>query len=272
VLTTTESALEAAILLGTQGYACFPCNNEKKPTCPHGFKEASTDLADLIKLWDRHPGGLVGVATGPASQIAVVDVDGVKHPEATVWWLDNKGRLLPTRVHRTRSGGLHLLYGDYDGLKCSTSRINKGVDVRAGGGYIIWWPAAGCQVLSDAPCAPWPDFLEYLTQPPAPPPATISERAVAARYRRAGPRVVEARIYGLLKYVHGATEGERNARVFWAACKLRDMIAAREISDDVGNHAFEELRQVGIHIGLSNYEIIHTIRSAAFGNAGGRAA
>ena len=63
----------------------------------------------------------------------------------------------PTRPHRTRSGGLHLIFGHYDGLKCSAGKIARGVDVRADGGYILWWPAAGLPMLSDAPIAPWPD-------------------------------------------------------------------------------------------------------------------
>jgi hypothetical protein len=48
------------------------------------------------------------------------------------------------------------------------------------------------------------------------------------------------------------------------------MIRYREISDEVGNQAFEELRQIGVHIGLPNWEVMRTIRSAVSGrNAAG---
>jgi hypothetical protein len=263
---TTSNALFCALELACQGYRCFPCNADKKPACSHGFKDASSNLIALQQLWAASPGSLVGVATGSASGIAVVDIDA-KHPEACAWWLNNRGQLLPTRVHRTRSGGLHLIYRDLDGLRCSTSRIAKGVDVRAGGGYIVWWPAAGCQVLSNHPCTPWPDMLAYLAQEPV---ADAPVRVPGGPARIVAPEVIEARIFGLLKYVYGATEGERNARVFWAACKIRDMIRYREISDEVGNQAFEELRQIGVHIGLPNWEVMRTIRSAVSGrNAAG---
>ena len=65
----------------------------------------------------------------------------------------NDDALPPTRRHRTRSGGLHLVFRHRDGLRCSTSRIALGIDVRAEGG-VVWWPAAGLPVLSDAEAGP----------------------------------------------------------------------------------------------------------------------
>jgi hypothetical protein len=158
-------AFVAAADLAMQGHSVFPCHIDKRPACPHGFHDASTDWADVVRLWMEHPGVLVGVATGAPSQISVLDIDA-KHREAQEWWAANRTRLLPTRVHRTRSGGLHLVYGDYAGLKCSAAKIAKGVDVRADGGYVIWWPAAGLQVLCDGPIAPWPEWLMEALNPP----------------------------------------------------------------------------------------------------------
>jgi hypothetical protein len=256
-----SAALIAAITLGRQGYACFPCRFDKKPACPNGFYDASPDEVDLKKLWARYSGPLVGVATGAASQISVLDLDA-KHQAARDWWAANQTRLLPTRMHRTRSGGVHLIYGHCEGLKCSISRICKGVDVRADGGYAIWWPAAGFPVLSDTPCTPWPDFLEYLAQPapePPPPPTTRTYSALPS------PSSVEGRIIGLLNFVNDAPIGERNARLYWGACKIRDMVSIREVDDITGNNAFEALRQIGVQIGLPNWEVIRTIKSAASG-------
>jgi hypothetical protein len=33
------------------------------------------------------------------------------------------------------------------------------VDVRADGGYVVWWPREGLRVVSDAPIADWPEWL-----------------------------------------------------------------------------------------------------------------
>ena len=76
-----------------------------------------------------------------------------------VWWASHRDRLPVTRVHRTRSGGLHLVFQHAPDIRCSAGRIAPGIDVRGNGGYVIWWPATGLPVLSNAPFAPWPDWL-----------------------------------------------------------------------------------------------------------------
>jgi len=149
--------LGAAIELGASGIPTFPCAESKRPTCPDGFHAAETDADALRELWAKHPGPLIGARTGSASGLAVLDVDR-KHPEGIEWLKANKTRLPRTRVHRTRSGGYHLLFRHADGLTCTVSRIAKGIDVRADGGYVIWWPAAGLPVLCDAPVAQWPSW------------------------------------------------------------------------------------------------------------------
>jgi hypothetical protein len=81
-----------------------------------------------------------------------------------------RNQLPDTRTHRTRSGGLHLFFRHAPGLRNSASRLAPGCDVRADGGYVIWWPAAGLPVLSAAPAALWPDqLLRQLQAAPQPP-------------------------------------------------------------------------------------------------------
>jgi Bifunctional DNA primase/polymerase, N-terminal len=145
---TAASALAAACTLGGMGYACFPCRVDKRPATPNGFKAAAKERYIIEELWRRYPGELVGVATGEMSGASVLDIDA-KHKTARKWWTEHRDRLLPARVHRTRSRGLHVVYRHRPGLSCSVSRIAHGVDVRADGGYIIWWPAAGLPVLAD---------------------------------------------------------------------------------------------------------------------------
>jgi hypothetical protein len=120
-----------------------------------------------------------------------------------------------TRVHRSRSGGLHLLFQYQAEVRCSAGRIAAGVDVRATGGYIIWWPAAGFPVLSDAPCAPWPEWVRILLRP--------SRQAVAR-----GKVVVpdDVMLTSLVRLVAAARPGERNNLTFWAACRAGEMAAS----------------------------------------------
>jgi hypothetical protein len=119
---TDEVSRLAINLARNAGYTVFPCRGDKSPACPHGFHDASRDPALILQLWHRWPGELIGVATGAASQLWVLDIDQ-KHHAAWEWWQTNHHRLLPTRVYATRSGGLHLYFRDGDGICCTTSRI-----------------------------------------------------------------------------------------------------------------------------------------------------
>jgi len=53
---------------------------------------------------------------------------------------------------------LHLLFKHAPGLGCSSGKIAEGVDVRADGGYAIWWPSTG-RVVEDNPICEWPNWL-----------------------------------------------------------------------------------------------------------------
>jgi hypothetical protein len=148
-----ERPVSAALALLKWGLPSFPCRSDKSPTTPHGFKDARLDSDVLQELWTDHPGPLVGVPTGESSGLDVLDID--QRNGGDLWFDEHRPGLLPTRVHRTRSGGLHLLYRHEHGIRSSAGRIAPGIDVRATGGYVIWWPAAGLPVLSDMPVAPW---------------------------------------------------------------------------------------------------------------------
>lgn len=212
-------ALAAALALGNEGRLCLPCLADKRPATPHGFKDAGSDPEKIRELWWRYPGPLVGVATGEASSIDVLDLDR-KHAGAAEWWGVHRDRLLPTRVHRTRSGGLHLLFRHRPGLRCWTGAPLPGVDGRADGGYVIWWPAIGLPVLSDAPLAPWP---AWLFSEPHPSRSLIGRRITVPDGHA---------LAGLVRKVAGASEGERNALAFWAACRAGEMAASGVLGDD----------------------------------------
>jgi len=241
--------------LGRLGYACFPLHANKLPfKNSHDFYDASTNEGDLRELWAKWPGELVGVATGTRSQIAVIDIDK-RHYEAWEWFWANIERLPRTRTHVTRSGGLHLIYSHYDGLRCSTSRIAKGVDIKADGGRIIWWPAAGWLVLHNVPIAPWPEWL--VPEPPQPrstyrPPELKGDITYALK-----------RAKGLVHTVETAPEGERNRLLYWAGCVLSEMIADGDIDDPAAREVYDALVQAALNLGLDRREITTTLRSAA---------
>jgi Bifunctional DNA primase/polymerase, N-terminal len=127
--------------------ATFPCNLDKRPISQRGFHDAIRGVD-----WRRAP--LVGFPTGAVNGIDALDVDG----DAGRDWYDRNFDAIPqTRAHSTRRG-MHLLFCAAPGLRCTESKLAKGVDVRAEGGYVIWWPREGFPV-EDAPISEWPDWL-----------------------------------------------------------------------------------------------------------------
>jgi hypothetical protein len=135
--------------------AIFPCR-AKKPACRNGYLDAVSDPAAIAILFRGYPTAhQIGVPTGETNNLDVLDIDPRKGGDA--FWEEN--RLPLTRMHRTPSGGHHLLFRHAPGLRCSAGRIAPGIDVRADGGYIVWWPAQFYPVLYEGPVAEWPAWL-----------------------------------------------------------------------------------------------------------------
>lgn len=255
------AALGDALRLAANGLPVFPCLSNKRPACPHGFKDATADPDAIRRLWQRHPGPLIGVPTGEASGIFVVDIDSAKHPEADEWL--ERHHLPRTRRHRTQSGGLHLLFKHRAGLRNSESRLAPGVDTRGEGGFIIWWPLA-LGLGADhtiAPLAEVPEWLVEALNPPSPKVIPFPSRPIP------GGAPAMARVQGVIATVATAREGQRNAITFWAACTIRDMLAERELDAREGAQAFAVLAEASRRTGLSTPEIKRTIASAT--RAGG---
>ncbi len=239
----------AALRLAAKGVPVFPCLLDKRPACPHGFKDAGTDIATVTELWRRYPGPLIGVPTGIRFDV----VDGDLHVEAQAW--RDQANLPPTRTHVTRSGGRHWLFKPHPDFKNSVSRIARGIDTRGPGGYIIWWPAAGHQVLHRDVLAEVPSHVIAKLRPPPPRPAP----AGSFRHLPADDTLASMRIQGIITAVARAKEGERNAVTFWAACRIRDMLVDGEIDANTAAQAFAALFDAAQHIGLAPQEIKHAI-------------
>jgi hypothetical protein len=236
--------LTRAMALAEQGVPCFPCQADKSPATPRGFKDASCDQDVLHDLWRRYAGPLVGVPTGERSGLDVLDIDPRHRGES--WIAAHQHRLPPTRVHRTRAGGLHLLFQHKPGLRCSAGKIAAGVDVRASGGYVIWWPAAGIPVLSDRPLAAWPDWL------------TVQ---LSSAPRSATPRITVPDGHAMIRLVQlvaSARPGERNNLTYWAACRAGEMVASGLLGADAATAVIAE---AATRAGLPRAEAERTARS-----------
>jgi hypothetical protein len=177
-LTQSLQTTDHAMCLALRGCPVFPCQQNKQPFTAHGFKDATTDIDQIAAWWRDWPEALLAVPTG--IKFSVLDLD-LQHIEAQQWYDQHRAELPLTRTHITRSGGRHLLFRPHTDLKCSTGKIHRGVDTKGAGGYIIWWPAHGFDVLHGGASAAMPDWILAKLNPPQikttprPPPRTRGE-------------------------------------------------------------------------------------------------
>jgi len=215
---TAAAVIDALTALVDKGLPCFPCHLDKKPATPRGYKNATSNRGSVIELWMRYPGALIGVPTGELSGLDVLDID--PRSAGDTWFRRHKARLPVTRVHQTRGGGLHLFFQHESGLRCSAGWIAAGVDVRADGGYVIWWPGVGLPVISEMPVAPWPNWLRHQL--------SHSRRKITSRITVPDGHV----LMRLVRLIAGAREGERNNLAYWAACRAGEMVASGLLDPD----------------------------------------
>ena len=96
-----DVTLRTALALAKKGMQVFPCRpRQKEPATAHGCKDATSD-ADIIQGWWRErPDANLAVATGAASSVFVLDIDGLD-AEAELTKLEKNHGGLPPSVECT---------------------------------------------------------------------------------------------------------------------------------------------------------------------------
>jgi hypothetical protein len=110
----------------------------------HGFKDATTDLERISDWWTKHPQANIGIATGPISNIWVLDIDARHHGEGALTSLVQQHGPLPPTIESISGGGGRHLYFRWPrdrSIRNSAGRLGEGLDVRGSGGYIIAPPS-----------------------------------------------------------------------------------------------------------------------------------
>jgi len=140
--------LSAAIKYATEfNWAVFPVSpKNKKPLTPHGCKDAKKNVGAIKAWWKKWPDANIGIATGSASNLVVIDEDcdedkGLDGFQSVTEWERIHGKLPVTYMCLTGRGGYHL-YFRYDGTDIKNrAGLLEGVDVRGEGGYVIAPPS-----------------------------------------------------------------------------------------------------------------------------------
>lgn len=255
-----RSLPDAALMLAAAGVPVFPCvSGGKQPATEHGFHDATTEQARIAAWWRRWPGANIGVPTGAAPGLVVVDVDvhGPVNGFAAFERAEYAGLIAGWQVMvDTPSGGMHAYYPATPGaVQPCWQAARAGVDFRGDGGYVIVPPST---VPSDD------ELISYRVRTINSEPADVLD---AGRLRdffdpRSTPsprghadlaRDVDAS--RLAAWVANRAEGERNRGLFWAACRLAEN--GIRPSDALG-----VLSAAASRAGLAEREIAATVRSA----------
>lgn len=227
-------------------------NNGKAPLVAGAFNGESETL---IRSWVQE-GGNVGVLTGLASGIAVIDIDnhnGVDGLSNLKEFLDTYDIKLPkTKVVKTPSGGLHY-YFKLDEKYNDTQFIQnhpqlKGVDFQTHGRYVVAPPSQidgkYYEVVRDVELAELPEkWLEMFTD------KTITKK------NKKRQRKWTATLLGDI--LAGSGEGGRN---IWLTTQIGKLFATGLNHDEVRVWSLY-VNQIGCVPPLSEDEVLQTYES-----------
>ncbi|MFF3977748.1 bifunctional DNA primase/polymerase [Streptomyces sp. NPDC001828] len=278
-ITAHEAALTYALGAAARGLAVIPLSRTKLPAVRsphraehrasrcrgecgqigHGVHDASTDPGAVRALFAAAPWAIgYGIACGhpPHFLIGVDldvknDTDGVQNFERLA--IEHDFTIPLTVTITTPSDGRHLwLCGPADTtIPNSVGKLAPGIDIRGSAGYLVGpgsrttageyvhTPGTLQHPIAEAPAA----LLRLIAPPPAARRSTVSlpvsgQEAVA-----------------LVSFVLESSSGQRNDRLYWAACRAHET--------EEGPQLVQALVDAAVHIGLPEGEARATVASAA---------
>ncbi|MFD9629907.1 bifunctional DNA primase/polymerase [Streptomyces violascens] len=278
-ITAHEAALTHALGAAARGLAVIPLSRTKLPAVRsphraehrasrcrgecgqigHGIHDATTDRATVHTLFAAAPWATgYGIACGTAPHRLIgIDldvkngIDGIANFEHLA---GEYGFTIPDTVTvTTPSGGRHLWLRGPEGhsVPNSVGRLASGIDVRGSGGYLVGpgsFTIRGHYTLAPGTehhaAAAAPEKLIALLTPP--PPVQLPAPTLPVSGRQA---------LALVQFVLDAPEGQRNDRLYWAAC--------RAYGNTEGDPLASSLIDAAVHVGLSESEARATVASAS---------
>jgi hypothetical protein len=213
-----EQLLRAALEYAARGWAVFPvhtsredgtcsCRSKtcsavgKHPRTRKGLNDAARDQEKIAEWWKRWPDANIGVATGNASGIVVLDLDDPASPDLQRLEEAFPG-LFETLISET-SRGRHYWYksNGIGPVKNSVKRLGEGIDVRGDGGYVVAPPSKHASGFEYR----WMNQREPAAFPPQ-----LGRRKVQSMVAATTPTRLFGPVQVAAKVVAEAPEGERN--------------------------------------------------------------
>ena len=253
------SLASASRALAAHGIPVFPCApGEKRPLTPHGFHDATAEPGAVSRWWSAWPTANLGIPTGAASGIDVVDVD--VHSGGSGFGTFEKAQRAGLVSDwawqvRTPSGGLHAYFLRWHAEEHRSWQLpGHHLDFRGDGGYVIAPPSR--VVVADGSERGY-ELVALASHQPRSIDGTALRDFLEPPRRHAPVDLpsASARPDKLAAWVTSRPEGDRNGGLFWAACRMAE-----------SNYPFQTaagvLGEAAQHAGLSDREAAATIRSA----------
>ena len=216
---TRTTLHEAARRYAELGYSVFPCvPGTKEPMTEHGHHDATTEVQEIDRWWERRPNANIGIAT---TGLLVLDIDA----EAT--WLNDRPdwgyQLAIAPLSLTANGGKHYFFQQPPHVRWrnTAGRLDVHVDTRADGGYVIAPPS----VLAEEKPYRWARGMEMDERRgslPFPPDWLIEELEALANGREPGSRThTVAAVASSTPAGNPIPSGQRNATLARLAGNMR---------------------------------------------------
>lgn len=247
--TVAVSMLDAALAYAAGGVPVFPCQEaNKRPYTSNGFKEATCDPEQIRRWWSKWPNAMIGMPTGDASGLWVLDIDDADAFESGCW-ID-----LPQTRRVDTGKGYHLYFINVEGVR-NKQRGAKGdwpipemlgAEVRGEGGYVILppsrHPSGRLYRLADnrEPAAAPAELLALVSQakpkpkpkPPAPPSLGAAPVAATTEGHRYALAALNSECDAIRSAPRGAQEGTLNA----AALKVGHYVGGGVLAFDAARN------------------------------------
>jgi hypothetical protein len=163
-------AIVKVALFVAKSYPVFPTTKKKMPCWSNrelgcakgegGFKIATQDKDEIVRLFSHPNAETVSVPMGPMSGLLAIDPDLYKGQHVVDWHSENLHWLEKTLCHETQNGGRHYFFEWTDKVRFPAT-LAEGVDVKGHGGYVVFPPSGGYTVLKKLPVKPFPlDVLQ----------------------------------------------------------------------------------------------------------------
>ena len=187
-----------------------PCPSPGKHPRFRNWQERATCGRDAIEeMWYTHKGSNVGIATGAASGIFVLDVDPKNGSDDSLDSLIAKHGRLPDSLQAiTGSGGRHFYFKHPGGTVRNEVSILPGLDIRGDGGFVVAPPS----VHISGRRYDW-DGLDGFDAPILPAPPWLLDM-IMEKHPAAGEK-------GRFDLPADIPEGQRNETLYRYACSLR---------------------------------------------------